>query len=201
MPLLDHDNQDRGRRSGGQKSVTAAEKAQAREVSLGRIGRLFTPHRWPLAIVTAIIVASSVVAMGSPFLLRAVIDTALPRQDLTLLVWLVIGMVAIAAVTSALGVAQTWISTRVGQQVMHRLRTDVFAHLQRQSIGFFTRTRTGEVQSRITNDIGGMSPSSPRRLRRSPPTSPRRSPPPSPWSRCRGSSRSSRSSSCRPPST
>jgi ATP-binding cassette subfamily B protein len=51
---------------------------------------------------------------------------------------------------------QTWISTTVGQRVMHRLRTDVFAHLQRQSVGFFTRTRTGEVQSRITNDIGGM---------------------------------------------
>ena len=65
-------------------------------------------------------------------------------------------MVAVAGVTSALGVVQTWISTKVGQQVMHGLRTDVFAHLQRQSIGFFTRTRTGEVQSRITNDIGGM---------------------------------------------
>jgi ATP-binding cassette subfamily B protein len=155
---LDHDNLDRGRRSGGQKSVTAAEKAQAHEVSLRRIGRLFTPHRWSLGIVTAIIVASSVVAMASPFLLRAVIDTALPRKDLSLLVWLVIGMVAVAAVTSAFGVVQTWISTRVGQQVMHRLRTDVFAHLQRQSIAFFTRTRTGEVQSRITNDIGGMEP-------------------------------------------
>jgi ATP-binding cassette subfamily B protein len=155
---LDHDNLDRGRRSGGQKSVTAAEKAQAREVSLRRIARLFTPHRWSLTIVIAIIVASSVVAMASPFLLRAVIDTALPRKDLTLLIWLVIGMVAVAAVTSAFGVVQTWISTRIGQQVMHRLRTDVFAHLQRQSIAFFTRTRTGEVQSRITNDIGGMEP-------------------------------------------
>src|SRR5690242_9700840 len=94
--------------------------------------------------------------MASPFLLRAVIDDALPRRDLTLLVWLVAGMVAVAAATAALGVVQTWISTKVGQQVMHRLRTDVFAHLQRQSIAFFTRTRTGEVQSRITNDIGGM---------------------------------------------
>ena len=73
-----------------------------------------------------------------------------------LLVWLVVGMVAVAAVTSAFGVIQTWISTKVGQQVMHGLRTSVFAHLQRQSIAFFTRTRTGEVQSRITNDIGGM---------------------------------------------
>ncbi|WP_460655250.1 ABC transporter ATP-binding protein [Kribbella endophytica] len=154
---MDHENLERGRR-GGPKSATAAEKAQAREVSLARIGRLFTAHKLSLAVVTAIIVASSVVAMASPFLLRAVIDTALPQQDLKLLVWLVVGMVAVAAVTSALGVVQTWISTTVGQQVMHRLRTDVFAHLQRQSIAFFTRTRTGEVQSRITNDIGGMEP-------------------------------------------
>ncbi|WP_181780652.1 ABC transporter ATP-binding protein [Pseudonocardia pini] len=140
----------------GRRTVTAAEKEQAREVSLARIGRLFAPHRGPLAVVTLIIVASSVVAMASPFLLKAVIDTALPERDLTLLVWLTLGMVGVAAVTAALGVVQTWISTRVGQEVMHGLRTDVFAHLQRQSLAFFTRTRTGEVQSRITNDIGGM---------------------------------------------
>ena len=94
--------------------------------------------------------------MASPFLLRAVIDDALPHRDLRLLALLAGGMVAVAALTAALGVVQTWISTGVGQRVMHRLRTDVFAHLQRQSLGFFTRTRTGEVQSRITNDIGGM---------------------------------------------
>jgi ATP-binding cassette, subfamily B, bacterial len=140
----------------GRRTVTAADRAQAREVSLRRIARLFIPHRSSIATVTAIIVVSSIVAMASPFLLRAVIDDALPHQNLTLLVWLVIGMVAVAAVTSALGVAQTWIATNVGQKVMHRLRTDVFTHLQRQSIGFFTRTRTGEVQSRITNDVGGM---------------------------------------------
>ncbi|WP_262285609.1 ABC transporter ATP-binding protein [Micromonospora sp. MA102] len=136
--------------------MTAAEKTQARQVSLRRIGGLFTAHRGPLAAVVAIIVASSVIAMASPFLLRTVIDRALPERDLTLLAWLVAGMVGVAAVTAVLGVAQTWISTRVGQEVMHRLRTDVFTHLQRQSIGFFVRTRTGEVQSRITNDIGGM---------------------------------------------
>src|SRR5262252_1055235 len=138
------------------RTVTAAEKAQARDVSLRRIGRLFTPYRWQLAVVTGIIVASSIVWLASPFLLRAVIDTALPARNVQLLAWLVIGMVAVAAITSAFGVVQTWISTRVGQHVMHELRTSVFSHLQRQSIAFFTRTRTGEVQSRITNDIGGM---------------------------------------------
>jgi ATP-binding cassette subfamily B protein len=149
------DNNSRGR-AHGPRTVTAAEKAQARDVSLRRIGRLFTPYRWQLAIVTAIIAASSIVGLASPFLLRAVIDTALPDRNLRLLVWLVIGMVAVAAITSVFGVIQTWISTKVGQQVMHALRTSVFGHLQRQSIAFFTRTRTGEVQSRITNDIGGM---------------------------------------------
>ena len=143
-------------RGRGPRKLSPEEKAQARQVSLPRIGRLFTEHKTPLALVTAIIVASSVISMASPFLLRQVIDVALPEKNLNLLVWLVVGMVAVAAVTSVFGVVQTWVSTRVGQQVMHRLRTDVFTHLQRQSIGFFTRTRTGEVQSRITNDIGGM---------------------------------------------
>lgn len=139
-----------------EKTLTRAERAQAREVSLRRVAGLFRDHRRPLAVVVLLIVASSIAGMAAPFLLREVIDVALPQSDLRLLVWLVIGMVAVAAVTSALGVVQTWISTTVGQRVMHRLRVDVFTHLQRQSIGFFTRTRTGEVQSRITNDIGGM---------------------------------------------
>ena len=125
-------------------------------MSLRRIGMLFSPYRWQLAVVSAIIAASSLVGLASPFLLRAVIDTALPDRNLRLLAWLVGAMVAVAAVTSAFGVIQTWISTKVGQHVMHELRTSVFTHLQRQSIAFFTRTRTGEVQSRIQNDIGGM---------------------------------------------
>ena len=150
-------NRDNNRgRNHGPRTVTAEQKAQAREVSLRRIGQLFTPYRWQLAIVTAIIAASSIVGLASPFLLRAVIDTALPDRNLRLLVWLVLGMVGVAAITSIFGVIQTWISTKVGQQVMHTLRTSVFGHLQRQSIAFFTRTRTGEVQSRIQNDIGGM---------------------------------------------
>ncbi|MGO8884941.1 MAG: ABC transporter transmembrane domain-containing protein, partial [Streptosporangiaceae bacterium] len=136
-----------GRIRGGQ-TVTAAEKAQAREVSLRRIGRLFAPYRWQLAIVIAIIAASSVIGVASPFLLRAVIDTALPDRNVRLLALLVAGMIAIAAVSSAFGVIQTWISTKVGQHIMHGLRTSIFAHLQRQSVAFFTRTRTGEVQSR-----------------------------------------------------
>ncbi|GLY97849.1 ABC transporter ATP-binding protein [Actinoplanes sp. NBRC 103695] len=126
------------------------------DVSLRRIARLFAGQRPRLAVVTVLIMTSSVLGMASPFLLREIIDRALPRQDLTLLIWLVAGMVGVAALTATLGLVQTWISTTVGQRVMHKLRVDTFAHLNRQSVAFFTRTRSGEVQSRITNDIGGV---------------------------------------------
>ena len=126
------------------------------DVSLRRIARLFGGQRPRLAVVTVLIMTSSVLGMASPFLLREIIDRALPRQDLTLLIWLVAGMVGVAAATATLGLFQTWISTTVGQRVMHKLRVDTFAHLNRQSVAFFTRTRSGEVQSRITNDIGGV---------------------------------------------
>ena len=65
-------------------------------------------------------------------------------------------MIALSIATGALGVAQTWLSNVVGQRVMHDLRAAVYEHLQRLSLAFFTRTRTGEVQSRIANDIGGV---------------------------------------------
>jgi ATP-binding cassette, subfamily B, bacterial len=121
-----------------------------------RITRLFRPYRARLAVVLGLIALSAGISMVSPFLLRDVLDTALPRRDTTLLTWLVGGMVGISIVTGALGVVQTWLSTQVGQRVMHDLRTEVYRHLQRLPLAFFTRTRTGEVQSRIANDIGGV---------------------------------------------
>src|SRR4051812_18479442 len=94
--------------------------------------------------------------MVSPFLLRDILDEAIPQKDRELLLMLVGGMIAISIATGALGVAQTWLSNLVGQRVMHDLRAKVYRHLQRLSLAFFTRTRTGEVQSRIANDIGGV---------------------------------------------
>jgi len=85
-----------------------------------------------------------------------VIDDALPNRDTTLLAWLAGGMVAVAILTAVLGVVQTWLATSMGQRVMSRLRTDVFAHVQKQSISFFKRTRGGEIQSRLINDIAGL---------------------------------------------
>ncbi|MGX1772224.1 ABC transporter ATP-binding protein [Nocardia brasiliensis] len=123
---------------------------------LRRIVRLFHPYRSRLAAVAALVGLSSVVALASPFMLRAVLDDALPHGRTGLLTLLAAGMVAVAALTSVFGVLQTYISTTVGQDVMHDLRSAVYAQLQRMPLSFFTRTRTGEVQSRIANDIGGM---------------------------------------------
>ncbi len=121
-----------------------------------RLLGLFGPYRRQIAIVLALITFSAGLGMISPFLLRGVLDTAIPDQNTSLLVALVVGMIAIAVSTGALGVAQTLISNTVGQQVMHDLRAQVYRHMQRLSLSFFTRTRTGEIQSRISNDIGGV---------------------------------------------
>ncbi|MFD6034331.1 ABC transporter ATP-binding protein [Streptomyces griseoincarnatus] len=121
-----------------------------------RILRLFRPYRGRLAIVGLLVGASSLVSVASPFLLKAILDVALPEGRTGLLSLLALGMILSAVLTSVFGVLQTLISTTVGQRVMHDLRTAVYGRLQRMSLAFFTRTRTGEVQSRIANDIGGM---------------------------------------------
>src|SRR5256885_2161287 len=121
-----------------------------------RIARLFRHYRPRLAILLCLIVLSAGIGVVSPFLLRAVLDTAIPQKDTTLLTLLVLGMVGSSVASGAIGVAQTWLSNSVGQRVMHDLRSAVYAHLQRMSLAFFTRTHTGEVQSRIANDIGGI---------------------------------------------
>lgn len=123
---------------------------------VSRILGLFRPYRGRLAIVGLLVAASSLVSVASPFLLREILDVAIPQNRTGLLSLLALGMIATAVVNSVFGVLQTLISTTVGQRVMHDLRTAVYAQLQRMPLAFFTRTRTGEVQSRIANDIGGM---------------------------------------------
>jgi ATP-binding cassette subfamily B protein len=132
------------------------EDIPATPVSLRRIGRLFGPYRARLGGLLALIFLAAGLGVISPFLLREVLDNAIPRHNTGLLAELVLGMIALSVITSVIGVAQTFISNQVGQRVMHDLRAAVYAHLQRMSLAFFTHTRTGEVQSRIANDIGGI---------------------------------------------
>jgi ATP-binding cassette, subfamily B, bacterial len=147
------------RMDGRFRSSEAPERPADRAVrraNLRRVFALFGPYRWRLGAVLGLIGISALLSIVSPFLVRDVFDEALPKNDDRLLTILVLGLIAIAVFTSVLGVFQTWLSNLVGQRVMHDLRAQVYRHLQRLSLAFFTRTRTGEVQSRIANDIGGV---------------------------------------------
>jgi len=141
-------------------AVTAArlpEKAEtADSTPWRRVTGLFTPYRWSVAALVLVALAQGVSGVISPFLLREIIDRALPQRSAALVSWLAAGMIAAAALTAALGVLSTWLANLIGQRVMHDLRVRVFEHLQRMSLHFFTRTRAGELQSRIANDVGGV---------------------------------------------
>jgi ATP-binding cassette subfamily B protein len=147
-----------GRRFGADVAEPPQRPADpaVRKANLRRIFPLFRGYRPQLAVVFTLIIISAALGVVPAFLLKAILDTALPENDLHLLTALVAGMIGISIVTGAIGVYQTLLSNRVGQAVMHDLRTSVYQHLQRLSLAFFTRTRTGDVQSRIANDIGGI---------------------------------------------
>jgi ATP-binding cassette subfamily B protein len=121
-----------------------------------RIVNLFRPYRMRLGVVLFMIVLSAGASMLNPFLLRDALDEGIFKHQATTLTLAVLGMIAVAIFSNATSVWQTYMSNQVGQRVMHDLRAAVYRRLQRMSLAFFTRTRTGEVQSRIANDIGGL---------------------------------------------
>ena len=122
-----------------------------------RIIRLFRPY-WPrVTIVGFLILITASLGVVNPVLIKVVFDTALfpdsGGPDLALL-WTIVGlMAAIAVTTGGLGIIQTYLTNKVGQSVMRDLRDTLYKHLQGMSLGFFTGTRTGEIQSRVSNDV------------------------------------------------
>ena len=121
-----------------------------------RILMLFRPYRSRLTVVLVMIVFSSAVSMINPFLVRDALNIGILQHNDAVLTATVLGMIVVALISQATSVWQTYISNSVGQRVMHDLRAAVYHRLQQMSLAFFTRTRTGEVQSRISNDIGGL---------------------------------------------
>ncbi|HWF72628.1 MAG TPA: ABC transporter ATP-binding protein, partial [Solirubrobacteraceae bacterium] len=144
------------RRAFGSKEKPPPLMDPDRERDRGRILGLFAPYRGRLFAVLTLIVFGAGLSMISPFLVKDALNEGILHHNTTLLTEVVLGMIAIAIVTAALSVWQTYVSNVVGQRVMHDLRAAVYQKLQRMSLAFFTRTRTGEVQSRIANDIGGL---------------------------------------------
>jgi len=127
---------------------------------LRRTIRLFRPYRFQVVSVAVLILVTASIGVINPLLIRTVFDSGLfPSSggpDLQLLWILAAVMTSIAIANGILGVIQTYMTNHVGQSVMRDLRDSVYAHLQGMSLGFFTSTRTGEIQSRISNDVGGI---------------------------------------------
>ena len=140
----------------GPKKDTPELMDPTRQRDRGRIIRLFKPYRARLTVVLLMIIASSAISMINPFLLRDALEEGIIGKNDRILTLTVVGMILVALISQATSVWQTYISNAVGQRVMHDLRAAVYERLQRMSLAFFTRTRTGEVQSRISNDIGSL---------------------------------------------
>ncbi len=122
---------------------------------LRRVGSYAAPYRGRILIMLGTIVAITLLALVPPLLFRDLIDHALPQRDGARLNWLALGMIGAPLLSGAFGVLQRWLGSQVGEGIISDLRTGLFAHLQRMSLRFFTNTRTGELMSRLNNDVVG----------------------------------------------
>ena len=102
------------------------------------------------------IIATSLIGLVNPYLLKLLIDDAIPNKDLAQLNLYVGLMIVLPIMSGLIGVGQTYVNNVVGQSVMQDLRNALYGHLQRMPLRFFTETRTGEIQSRLSNDVGGV---------------------------------------------
>jgi ATP-binding cassette subfamily B protein len=127
---------------------------------LRRIGELFAPYRGRLVLTAVLVLVSAALSVVPPLLTQRVFDDGLfpasGRVDVPVLVTLVVAMVVLFVASGLIGVWQTWLTATVGNRVMGALRVRLFAHLQAMELSFFTRTKTGVIQSRLQNDVGGV---------------------------------------------
>jgi ATP-binding cassette subfamily B protein len=124
--------------------------------TIRRILVFFKPYRPQIAVVLAAILLTSFIGLINPYLLKLLIDVAIPQQDLGLLTLYVGLMIILPIVSGLIGVGQSYLNNVIGQRVMQDLRSALYAHLQSMPLRFFTETRTGEIQSRLANDVGGV---------------------------------------------
>ena len=140
--------------TGAPAALTESEGPE--KVEWRRIAGLFRPESASIALLLVMVVLQALASAASPFFLRALLDDALPHRNLTLLTEMAAGMIGSVIAAGVLSVFAGRVSAVVGQRVMNQLRLSIFVHLQRMSLGFFTRTRTGDVMSRLLNDVGGI---------------------------------------------
>lgn len=124
--------------------------------TIRRVATYFRPYRLQVLVVLIAIIVIAIIGLATPLLLKLVIDDAILHRNLSKLTLYTSLMVALPIVSGLIGVGQTYLNNLVGQRVMRDLRNSLYAHLQAMSLRFFTATRTGEIQSRLSNDVGGI---------------------------------------------
>jgi len=129
---------------------------ERRGATIRRIASFFRPYRGAVGLVLVTIVVTSLLGLINPYLLKLLIDEAIPQRDFGLLNLYVGLMIAVPIISGLIGVGQSYLNNVIGQRVMEDLRNALYAHLQRLPLRFFTETRTGEIQSRLSNDVGGV---------------------------------------------
>jgi ATP-binding cassette subfamily B protein len=129
---------------------------ERRGQTIRRILVFFKPYRPQIAVVLIAILITSFLGLINPILLKLLIDVAIPQRNLFLLNVFVLLMIALPIVSGLIGVGQSYLNNLIGQRVMQDLRSALYTHLQRMPLRFFTDTRTGEIQSRLANDVGGV---------------------------------------------
>jgi len=138
----------------GRSFDDAPKRPMARE-TLVRVAKLYRPYRVALLIVAAFILVSAVLQIVTPLLIRQIIDDAIPNNDRSLLLNLTLGMMLVAVLGGGISYGTTYLNSRTGLTVMEDLRLSVYAHLQKLPLSFFTSTRTGDLQTRISSDVAG----------------------------------------------
>ncbi len=154
----------RGGGGGGGPTITHLSheeiKAGNNKPILNRIARMLRPYRSKIILVASAVLVAAILTSIVPFLTKAVFDKALfppdGKPDLTLLWWLFGFMCLIPIVTALIGIGQNWLTSTIGNSAMADLRSELFAHLQKMELAFFTATKTGAIQSRLANDVAGV---------------------------------------------
>jgi ATP-binding cassette, subfamily B, bacterial len=129
---------------------------ERRRQTVRRVAAFFGPYRARVAVVLGAILVTSVVGLANPYLLKLLIDEVIVGRHYERLNLYVGLMIALPVVTGLIGVGQSYLNNNIGQSVMQDLRNALYEHLQRMPLRFFTETRTGEIQSRLANDVGGV---------------------------------------------
>jgi ATP-binding cassette subfamily B protein len=150
-----------GMRGGATSMASYAEeqkkrgrKTDARTVQ--RVAQAFSPYKWQIVLVLIAIVLTTLLGLINPLLIQQIFDKAINGRNATLLIIFVSIMIITPIVSGIIGVGQTYLNNLIGQNVMRDFRNRLYEHLQSMSLRFFTATRTGEIQSRLSNDVGGV---------------------------------------------